>query len=260
MSGPLISVVIPAYESAEFIGAAVQSVIDQTYRPLEIILIVEPSSDATGEIASRLAGLAGDDARIIPVFNEKLLGPAGSRNLGVALAKGDYVAFLDADDLWLPEKLERQTEAMQRTGAALCCTSYVFMSRTGQPKALTYHVDGPINFRDMLRENMIGPSTCLLKSGVAKAYQMDEAYFHEDYVYFLSVLRDGHAAYGIDEPLMRYRVSPKSRSRNKILTAHHRWMVYRKFMRMNFFESLYYWTWYVLRALRKYSQRKIWNN
>ena len=254
MNKPLISVVIPAYESASFIEAAVRSALAQTYCPLEIILIVEPSSDATAKIAARLSE---DYTRVIPIYNEKRLGTAGSRNLGIDLAKGEYVAFLDADDLWLPEKLERQMEVMQKTDCAVCCTSYVFMSPTGQPMARSYHVAGPINFKDMLRENKIGLSTALLRSDVAKAYQMNGAYFHEDYVYWLSVLRDGHVAYGIDEPLMRYRVSPKSRSNNKFGAARHRWMIYRRFLHINLFESLYYWTCYVVRALRKYSRKEI---
>jgi teichuronic acid biosynthesis glycosyltransferase TuaG len=254
-SGPSVSVVIPAYECAGFIESTVQSVLGQVYQPFEVLVVVDPSLDGTEKAVARLAE---NNPQVTPVYNKKALGLAGSRNLGILLAKGEYIAFLDADDLWLPEKLGRQMEIMRKNGDyALCCTSYVFMSPSGQPIARSYHVDGPIGFRDMLRENKIGTSTCLLKSEVAKMYQMDDSYFHEDYVYWLSIMRDGHLAYGIDEPLMRYRILPKSRSRNKILTARHRWMVYRRFMCMNLFESLYYWAWYAVRALRKYSRREM---
>jgi len=246
---PVFSVVMPAWRCAGYLGEALRSALEQTLTDLEIIVILDPCEDGTREI---LLAEAARDVRIVPVQNASHKGLAESRNIGIQKARGEFVAFLDADDLWLPDKLEKQLAAFRTTGVALCCTSYSFVDKESSPLKKSYIIEGPVDFSLLLRENVIGTSTCAVQCAVAQAYRMDSSYFHEDYVYWLSILRSGTEGIALHEPLARYRVLPDSRSRDKFNTARHRWIVYRRFLRFGIMRSLYYFSCYVVRAVRKY--------
>lgn len=170
MKEPLVSVVIPAYNCAGTIGRAIASVLAQDV-PLEIIVVDDCSADGLDAVLE-----ACGRPEILYLRNAVNLGAAGSRNAGVTRARGEYVAFLDADDYWRPGKLRKQLAAMEETGAALCCTARELMDPQGVSLGKVIPVKARITYRELLKHNSISCSSVLLKTRIAREFPMD----HED--------------------------------------------------------------------------------
>lgn len=247
---PLISVVMPAYQAEKFIRAAIASVQTQSYENWELLVIDDGSKDATVEIVE---AMAKDDSRICLLRNEQNMGVAKTRNRGIELARGEYVALLDSDDLWMPEKLEKQLALAQEEDAQVVYCSYAMIDEQDQKKHEPFLVPPKTDYKKMLISSVISCSTVLLEAETAKAYKFDEAYYHEDYVLWMQLLKDGKRAVGNEEVLASYRIRETSRSSDKLSSAKKRWVIYRKCLHMSFFSSAYYLFRYALRALRKYS-------
>lgn len=249
VANPLVSVVIPAYNCERYIEESVRSALRQTLEDLEIIIIDDSSTDDTYEILLRLA--AGDN-RVRILQNEKNLGVADTRNRAFDEARGQYIAFLDGDDIWLPNKLEMQLALMEEVNCDFCCTSYSFINENGQAIGKPYLVSRAISLEKLIGENMIGCSTVLCKAEILKQYRMRSEYAHEDYALWLELLRDGYLADGINEPLMKYRVLKGSRSKNKIRSAVNRWKIYSNLLNMGFLKSCKAFLHYVISGIMKH--------
>ena len=178
-----VSVIIPAYNCAEFIETAIDSVLIQNV-PLEIIVINDCSTDHLEEVLERYSS----DIRIRILNNEKNLGVAQSRNKGVAAARGKYVAFLDADDQWMPGKLEKQLEMLEKTGLVLCCTARELMEYDGTPTGQILSPNEIITYRQLKLQNQIGCSSVVIKTETAREFPMHHDDGHEDYLMWLEVL------------------------------------------------------------------------
>jgi teichuronic acid biosynthesis glycosyltransferase TuaG len=240
---------MPAYNAEATIAAAIRSVLSQTFRDFELIVIDDGSSDATPAIVE---AYSRDDVRIKLFRNECNRGVAFSRNLGIEYAAGEWIAFLDADDVWLPEKLEKQLAAVRCADADLCCTAYQFMDDAGARLKRTYWVRGELTFRRMLRENMIGTSTCMVRRSVLLRHRMNETYYHEDYACWLAILRDGAAVCVLPEVLTLYRLSRGARSTHKGKAARHRWRIYRNYLKLNLLSSFCCFLAYTFHGFQKY--------
>ena len=152
----MISVVIPSYNGAETLFQAIDSVLCQTTKtPLEILVIDDNSTDDTMEKMGRY----GENDRVRYIRNETNKGASASRNRGVQLAKGDYIAFLDADDYWDPEKLEKQEKSLAKTGNVLCCTGRELIYDQEPEKQKIFSVPERITYKMLLRGNVIGCSS-----------------------------------------------------------------------------------------------------
>lgn len=222
MEQPLISVIIPGYNCSATIGAALDSVLDQGMH-VEIIVINDCSGDDLDAVMARYGHLP----QIIYVKNEKNLGAAGSRNKGVAMARGQYVAFLDSDDYWAPGKLKKQVESLRETGCVLCCTARELMTPEGVCTGRVIPVKSTITYRDLLRHNSINCSSVLIRRDAALAVPMEHEDSHEDYITWLKVLREYGPAVGINEPLLKYRLSNTGKSGNKLKSARMTFLAYR---------------------------------
>lgn len=248
MDEPIVSVIMPAYNAEAFIEDAIASVQAQTMAQWELLVVDDGSTDKTREILRRLAET---DGRIHPVAGKGRQGAAASRNQAMDLAKGQYLAFLDADDLWRPEKLERQLALAESTGADLVCCSYAMIDPAGQPCHRDFLVCREISFEGMLRRNEIGCSTVLLSPSAA-GYRFSVDFYHEDYVLWLQMLQDGLSLRGLPEVLADYRVQPGSRSGNKLKSARNRWKIYRDYLRLPLPKRLWAMGGYMLAGLKKY--------
>ncbi|MDR2655050.1 MAG: glycosyltransferase [Oscillospiraceae bacterium] len=244
----LCSVVIPAYNCEKYISETILSALSQSHQNLEIIVIDDCSKDATSRI---ILDAQKKDSRVICRKNPCNLGVAITRNRGISLASGEYIAFLDCDDIWLPEKIERQLELMQSRNCDVCYTSYELFDQSGAGFRRQYIVPEETDFKRLLKENVIGCSSAVIKADLAKKHSMNPDYAHEDYVYWLELLSGGAKACGLTDILTRYRVRPESRSGNKIKAAGNRWIVYRKFLKYNFFKSLRLFCAYAFNSLKK---------
>jgi len=251
-NAPLVSVIMPAYRAGKYIEAAVASLQAQTLTDWELLVIDDCSPDDTWQIICRLAA---DDSRIVPMQNAENLGAAGTRNRGLDLARGQYVALLDSDDLWHPNKLEKQLACMEEHRADLSYTGYRMIDELGKPVRGDYSVPETVTFSGLLRENVIGCSTVMMTGNVARAYRFRTDFFHEDYVLWLTMLKDGYRAAGITEPLTSWRYAQNSRSFDKWKSAKNRWKIYRHYLKLNIWESGKAFAGYALAGFKKYRKR-----
>ncbi len=211
---PTVSVIMPAYGAERTISASIQSVLDQTFPDFELLVIHDCSPDGTRAVVE---GLVRTDSRIRLIDNPRNLGVAATRNRGVALARGEWIAFLDSDDLWHPEKLSRQLSLLQEhPDGVLSCTG----SRYTDPQDGNYdsvlEISERITYGDMLRGNVMYCSSVMVKKTLIAQTPFPDGPIHEDYVVWMTLLRMIPAAYGLNEPLLTYRLSPNSRSGNRI--------------------------------------------
>jgi len=246
---PRVSVIMPAYNAGRFVEAAVCSVVAQTMTKWELLVIDDGSSDDTCRIVEKLAQ---EDHRIQLLRNEKNLGVSNTRNRGIALAKGAYIAFLDSDDVWHPQKLEKQLAQMEASGADICYCSYAIVDETGKKAKADYLVPEQVSFSELLKENVIGCSTVLLRREALQNHCFGSAYYHEDYVLWLTLLREDFRACGCAEVLSDWRLIANSRSFNKFRSAAFRWKIYREYLNLNLRKSLCAFAGYAMASLRKY--------
>ena len=251
---PLVSVVIPAYGCAKNIPWAIDSVLYQDMEDLEIIVVNDCSPD---EMDAALEPYLSDP-RMVYVKNEQNMGAAKSRNRGVAMARGKYVAFLDADDEWAHGKLKRQIEIMEKEGCALCCTARELKGPHWENDGRILHVKHTITYRDLLKHNSISCSSVVLRADVAREFPMDHEDGHEDYIMWLRVLKKYGVARGIDEPLLRYQLSAAGKSGSKWHSARMTFKSYR-YMGFSLPRSVFCFCRYALHGIQKYyfgSRRK----
>ena len=222
MSSVCVSVIIPAYNCAKYIDKAIDSALHQNVS-LEIIVINDCSTDNLDEVMEKYATVNN----LLYIKNEQNLGAAKSRNKGVALAKGEYVAFLDGDDLWREGKLEKQLKAIQEKNTPLCTTAREILGEDGALTGKIIPTRTHISYKQLIRHNCISCSSVLLKKDVALKFPMHHEDSHEDYIMWLEILKEYNFACGINEPLLLYRQSSTGKSGSKLKSAKMTFKVYR---------------------------------
>lgn len=246
-SEPLVSVVMPVYNAARWLKRPVESVLAQTHSSWELLAVDDGSGD---ESVALLDAYARTDDRIRILHQPQNGGVAAARNAGLDAARGDYIAFLDADDWWHPRKLELQLAAMRASGARVSYAAYQRVAEDGRPLS---RVTPParVTWNDMLGSNFIGHLTGMYARSLGDA--RFQRIGHEDYVFWLDrVRRAGHAIrVDHDEPLAYYLVRGGSVSANKLRAARWQWTIYRDVEKLGFFRSLRCMARYAWNALAK---------
>lgn len=230
----LVSIVMPTYNCAAYIGAAIASVQAQTYENWELIIVDDASTDQTADVIAPFL----TDQRILYHRMERNQGPAAVRNQALGLAKGAYIAFLDSDDLWLPEKLERQISFMQQTPCVFSCTAYQRVDEQGRSLGmilLPHHCVG--YWREFFLGNVIGNSTVVYDRRHFGDVQVPDIRKRNDFALWLELLRSGERCFGIAEPLMQYRVRENSVSAKKWGLLKYHWQLYRQVEGQNLLTS-----------------------
>lgn len=246
---PLISVIMPAYNAERFIEQAIRSVQRQTVCNWELIVVDDCSADKTAE---QIRQLATEDMRIIPVYSEMNHGAAESRNIALRQCRGEFIALLDADDIWRPQKLEKQLEKARETDADIIYTSYAMIDEQGKRCYTDFIVEETTNLKAMLNCNTIGCSTVMMKAKALSGQSFVSEFYHEDYVMWLSLLKAGCTAVGVRDILVDYRVARGSRSFNKLKSARNRWRVYRDYLKLPLIPSVKAMAGYAINGLKKY--------
>ena len=246
---PAVSVIMPAYNCEKYIEAAIRSVVSQTFTDWELIVLDDGSSDSTREIIDRLAA---EDDRIVPMPNERNMGVAKTRNRGLDISRGRYVALLDSDDIWLSGKLEEQIKKLQAENAGICYCSYSIIDSEGSKVKKDYIVPKNVDFPLLLKENYIGCSTVVIDREILGENRFLTDYYHEDYVLWLELLRGGAKAVGCTETLAEWRYIRNSRSFNKKQSALNRWDIYRNHLKLSVAHSLCSFLNYAFRGFKKY--------
>jgi teichuronic acid biosynthesis glycosyltransferase TuaG len=221
---PVVSVVTPVWNAADTLAGTIASVRAQSFAGWEMLLVDDGSTDGSAAIARALAAA---DPRIRPLGWPDNRGAAAARNAGIAAARGRYVAFLDADDLWLPEKLAVQLDYMARTGAVFVFSAYERMDAAGRTRGRV-GVPARVDHARLLRGNAIGCLTALYDAAHFGRVEMPDLRRRQDYGLWLRLLARGGEAHGIDRVLARYRVRPASLSGNKARALAATWTLYRR--------------------------------
>lgn len=251
----MVSIIMPAYQAERYIEEAIQSVLSQTCSDWELIVIDDCSSDNTEQIVKNYTK---KNPKIHYYRNEINLGAAETRNFGVSVAAGEWIAYLDSDDCWHPEKLQRQLETAEKKQAELLFTGSAFFD--GESRPLNSYLPAPekVSYRELLKQNVISCSSVLLRKELAEAYPMKFASrLHEDFAVWLQILRDKKIyAYGVNQPLLIYRIHSNSKSGNKWKAAKMTFRVYR-YLGLSYASSVYYWMFYFVRSLRKYGKLNV---
>lgn len=244
---PLISIVVPVFNVRQYIEETIHSIQAQSYKEWELILVDDGSTDGTREYLETI-----NNPRIRVIFLKENIGAAKARNKGVAEAKGKYVSFMDADDLWVPEKLEKQVEFMENRNINFSFTSYEFGTEEGKPTGHIVKVPEEITYKKALKNTTIFTSTVMLNIEILgkDMVQMPEIK-SEDTATWWKILRLGISAYGINENLVIYRRPKKSLSSNKWEALKRIWYLYRKQEKIGRLESMFYFSCWAFHAVMR---------
>lgn len=248
---PLVSIVTPVYNAAEFLPETIRTVLDQTYENWELIFVDDDSTDESVDVIKQARK---KDKRIKIVKLEQNSGAAKARNAGTMEARGDYLAFLDADDLWVKDKLEKQVEFTMRGGHAFVYSSYQFASSGGAPISEPVVVPEDINYKKSLKNPIIWTSTVLLDLNQVpkELIMMPDVRRGQDAATWWQILREtGINAYGVQEPLAYYRRTKGTLSSNKLRASKRTWYLYRKVEKLGLVKSVYYFPFYAYNAVKK---------
>lgn len=269
----LISVIVPVYGAEDYIAKTIAMVEAQTFEDWELLLIEDASPDKSAQaVRSALAGCRQQDVsaelsvqlsnvctaevytdeqgrQILLLCKEKNEGAAAARNTGLKLAQGRYIAFLDADDVWFPDKLAREFVFLQERQAGFVFSAYEFGDQDAVPTGKIVHVPPVITYREALSRTVIFTTTVLLdREKIADELIEMPLVESEDTATWWQILRAGHKAYGLDETLAIYRRPPKSLSSNKIKALRRIWNLYRRQEELSVFRSLRYFIPWAFRA------------
>lgn len=249
MNPPIISVVMPSYNSENFIKESIGSVQNQTFKNWELIVTDDASMDHTVSI---LKSFSKNDSRIKYHVNLKNSGAAVTRNNCLKMVQGRFIAFLDSDDLWYPTKLEEQLAFMKKNKSPISFTSYELVNEKGNSLNQTVKSISSIDYTGYLKNTIIGMSTSMIDTSlVKKEFKFVNIRTRQDCYLWMTLLKRGHIAKGIDKVLGAYRVREGSISANKVKAAKQVWFLYYHLEKLGLSNSVYYFSCYVFNAIKK---------
>jgi len=234
----LISIIVPVYKAKDYITATIDNVCNQTYSNWELILVEDHSGDGTADCVRDYIELLHDD-RIRLIEKPVNEGAAAARNTGLDEAKGRYIAFLDADDVWFRDRLEVGLKHMKKTGAGFVFSAYEFGDEYARGTGRIVHVPDKLTYKKALSRTIIFTTTTLFDTEIIpiELIHMPRV-ASEDTATWWQILRAGHIAYGIDTVLAIYRRPAKSLSSNKLQAVERIWKLYRDVEKLSVFESI----------------------
>jgi glycosyltransferase involved in cell wall biosynthesis len=240
---PVVSVITPIFNSVEFIERSIRSVKDQSFQDWEMILVDDCSTDSSVALVSELAS-ADDRLRVIQLSENS--GAAVARNAGIEAARGRYIAFLDSDDAWLRDKLEKQLQFMQEKGVAFSCGAYQKFNESGEFLGIA---KPPIvaDYKSVLKSPRIGCLTAMYDTKITGKVYMPLIRKRQDFGLWLRLLKKVGVVYGIQEPLAEYLVRSDSISASKSSAARYTWRIYREMEGFGLIKSFYYFSNYAVR-------------
>ena len=245
---PLVSIITPCFNAADFIAETIRSVQNQTFTDWEWFIIDDCSQDTSVAI---IAEIAQNDARIKLLPLKKNAGAAVARNMGIALAKGNYMTFIDADDVWSNRFLAENIARIAQTEGFLCA-SYEMYDESLNRKLGELIVPEYATYSAILKTNTISCLTAFIDiSRLGKEF-MPEIKYRQDMGLWLKYLKKINRVEGISESLAIYRIGKKSLSSNKVNLLKHQWTFYREVENLSVLKSSYYFTLWMYYGSKKY--------
>lgn len=247
----LISIIVPVYNAEKFIRETMDCVRAQTYPQWELLLVEDRSRDGSADAIAKYIE-EKSDTRVRLIRQPSNRGAAQARNRGVQEAEGRYIAYLDADDLWPPEKLEKELAFMKEKEAAFVFTGYEFADENGVGTGKIVRVPETLNYRQALSNTTIFTTTVMFDTDkISKELLEMPDIKSEDTALWWKVLRQGYTAYGLNENLAKYRRAGKSLSSNKLEALRRIWNLYRKAEGMSVVGSAWHFCFWAVRAVRR---------
>lgn len=247
MMEPLVSIIMPCYNAERYVAQSIESVLAQTYQNWELLITDDGSTDKSVEIISKYCT---KDDRITVLVPDEHQGIARARNMSISRARGRFIAFLDSDDIWYPEKLEKQVGFMLENDIAFTYSSYEIIDTQGNPKKIVKDA-GVMSYKRYLRNTIICCGTVVVDRDKTGHFATPVIDTSEDMSLWLIIMKRGFDAYPVPGPLHKYRVTPGSASSNKIKASADVWRVYRKLEKMSLLKSSINFICYVFNAVKK---------
>lgn len=248
----LVSIIMPSYNAEAVIAHSIDSVLSQTYTAWELIITDDNSSDSTCEIVREYIN---KDERIKLLRLEGNSGAGIARNNSIRHANGRFIAFLDSDDMWCPEKLEKQIKFMLDNAYALTYTQYRKIDDVGNITGII-HPPERVNYRELLKSNVIGCLTAVYDTKILGKVFMPTIRKRQDMALWLNILKTIDYAWCLPEELALYREGHESLSSNKVKILATQWDFYRNHLRFNVIKTAWFFSFYIIRALKKHGVRK----
>lgn len=251
MNKELVSIIVPVYNASKFIIDTLSSVINQTYTNWELILVDDLSTDNSVEIINEYKKNHPNKSIKLIKLKKKGLA-AGARNRGIDEASGRYIAFLDADDIWIENKLEKQLKFMNQNNCAFSYTGYEFADKDLKPLGKVAKVPNRLDYNGALKNTIIWTTTVMFDmTKISKKLIYMPNVKSEDTATWWKILKKGYIAYGLNEVLAYYRRSEDTLSSNKIEAIKRIWNLYRNVEHLNLFKSIYCFIFYAINTLKK---------
>lgn len=246
MDQPIVSVITPVYNAEKYLAETIQSVLDQTYQSFEFLLVDDCSNDSSKKIITSFAEL---DDRVKYLKLQSNSGAAVARNHGLENAEGRYIAFIDSDDKWYPEKLERQLAYMDDNHRAFTYTKFETLYEDGSKRAPAASLPERLNYTGLLKNTAIACSTVVIDKNIIGEFRMPLVRKGQDTATWLKILRSHDYAYLLDETLNQYRLVGGSLSSNKFLALKRTWNTYKNLEKLPLPKAIYYFSHSVLNAI-----------
>ena len=239
MDNELVSIIMPTYNCAKFIGETIKSVIAQTYSNFELIIVDDCSKDNTKDVVNSF-----DDERIKYYKLEKNSGAAVARTTAMNMAKGKYMAFLDSDDLWMENKLEHQLKFMKDNNYNITCTAYEQVNEDGESLNKVIKTKKKADYNRILLDCPVGNSTVMYNVEALGKFEVPNIRKRNDDALWLQILKKEKYIYGMDEVLAKYRIRSNSISSNKLSLIKYHWQLYRDIEHLSVIRSVFHICWW----------------
>ncbi|WP_418223271.1 glycosyltransferase family 2 protein [Clostridium isatidis] len=233
----LVSIITPTYNCGRFISETIDSVLKQTYTNWEMIIVDDCSTDNTKEVVEEYVK---KDSRIKYYILEQNSGAAVSRTRAMELAKGKYIAFLDSDDLWTEDKLQKQIDFMESNGYAFTCTAYEQIDEKGKSLNKVIKTRKKTNYNRVLLDCPVGNSTVMYNVEKLGKFTVPNIRKRNDDALWLQMLKKEKYIYGMEDVLMRYRIRENSISSNKLQLIKYHWKLYREIEHLSVLRSVFH--------------------
>lgn len=244
----LVSIITPTYNCGKFIEETIESVLKQSYENWEMIIVDDCSTDNTKEVVEQYTKI---DSRIKYYILDKNSGAAVTRTKAMELANGNYIAFLDSDDLWMEDKLMRQLDFMKKNDYAFTCTAYEQIDELGNSLNKVIKTKDKTNYNGILLSCPVGNSTVMYNVDKLGKFEVPNIRKRNDDALWLQILKKEKYIYGMPDILMKYRIRSNSISSNKLQLVKYHWKLYREIEHLSVLRSTFHICyWGVLKTLR----------
>ena len=246
----LVDVILPNYNKAEFLEEAINSVITQTYKNWHLYIIDDNSSDNSEEIIDKFSNLKN----ITIIKLQKNKGPSFCRNYAMRISKSKYISFIDSDDSWLSDKLEKQIIFMEKHNLNFTYTDYTPLFESFGKKKIrkrTFLKDH-FNYRTFLKNSSINTTTMIIARSILGSHRFRKIKLLEDYLFKCKLLKDNNIAKKLDEDLAFYRILNKSRSSQRLKNIYWLWYINKNFNKLNFFDNVISIFFISINSIKKY--------